>query len=80
MAGRLDAAARAESLASMDLAAVALTRYPPGLLAALERIDSSAATVSGGAAVVGSPLWISPPAPAQGPGSLAERIAALAEL
>jgi hypothetical protein len=64
----------------MDLAAVALTRYPPGLLAALERIDGSTARVAGVAAVVSSPLWISPPAPAQGPGSLAERVAALAEL
>lgn len=65
-----------------DRAAVTLTRYPPGLIGALEKMAER------GTAVTTSPsleaLWLASPRPASGPGSartaLRERIEALAEL
>lgn len=72
--------------AAADLAAVGLTRYPPGLVAALRRVATDPGGVhgSGGgsgapaaAAAVLGPLWFAPPGDAV---ALAERIEALEEL
>jgi heat shock protein HtpX len=61
-----------------DLAAVDLTRYPPGLISALERVKEAGSVVAS-ASVATAPLWI---APALGSGEppLEVRIAALREL
>ena len=61
-----------------DVAAVDLTRYPPGLIAALQRIQETGSAV-GSASEATAPLWI---APALGGGepALELRIAALREL
>jgi Zn-dependent protease with chaperone function len=64
-----------------DLGAVALTRYPPGLGAALRRIEAGRAggtpDVPAGAAASLGGLWLVPPGEAAG---LATRIETLAEL
>jgi heat shock protein HtpX len=49
-----------ESLA--DLRAVSLTRYPPGLVAALEVMAEAATDPPAGLSVAVLPLWIAPPA------------------
>ncbi len=69
--GRLAVATPAPDTAA-DLEAVAVTRYPPGLAAALESM------AAGGTAVPGSPpalagLWLANPAPA-GPGPASDRL------
>ena len=46
--------------AQVDLAAVALTRYPPALAAALEKVDAKGAAVSGQAATTAH-LWLADP-------------------
>ncbi|HET9078527.1 MAG TPA: M48 family metalloprotease [Acidimicrobiales bacterium] len=77
-------AVRADHDACADQGAVSLTRYPPGLAAALEKIERK------GPAVAGQPdwmahLWLADPRPAPsapGPGRLAlhDRVEALREL
>jgi heat shock protein HtpX len=62
-----------------DATGVRLTRYPPGLITALERLDgvaSDALTVPS----VSTPLWIIDPAPTSGRPTVAARVAALREL
>jgi heat shock protein HtpX len=63
-----------------DAEGVAITRYPPGLAAALEKVRASGATVRAGSPAT-SHLWVVPPggAPAVHP-PLEERIEALREL
>ena len=69
--------------AEVDLAAVALTRYPPALAAALEKVDAKGAAVSGQGATMAH-LWLADPsatpAPRRGRLTLRERIEALREL
>ncbi|MHB8466759.1 MAG: M48 family metalloprotease [Acidimicrobiales bacterium] len=60
-----------------DLAAVALTRYPPGLVAALGVIGAAGPAVPNGSAAVVAPLWIAAPSD---PGAIAIRVDALEEL
>lgn len=65
-----------------DLEAVSLTRYPPGLAAALEAMASAGTGVAGAASAVAG-LWLADPrpgAPGAGRLPLAERIQALREL
>lgn len=57
-----------------DMVAVSLTRYPPGLVTALEKMDRSATAV-GGASPGVDDLWLVPPGAA-----LDERIDVLREL
>lgn len=59
-----------------DASAVSMTRYPPGLIGALEKLQASDATVSGASRALAA-LWIEPPAP---PEILEQRIAVLREL
>lgn len=69
--------------ARADMAAVSLTRYPPGLVAALEKLRSDGTAVHS-AVQATAHLWIAPPlAPDRSPGDrppLGERIDALREL
>jgi heat shock protein HtpX len=70
--------ATATPAAAVDASGVAITRYPPGLVAALEKLRAAGTGVR-----VGSPatahLWVVPPDPSLHP-PLEERIAALREL
>ena len=65
-----------------DRAAVTLTRYPPGLIRALEKMEERGTTVAASPSL--DALWLASRRPAPAPGSarvpLAERIEALAEL
>lgn len=61
-----------------DLAAVDLTRYPPGLISALQRIQEAGSAVRS-ASEATAPLWIAP-ALGRGEPALEMRIAALREL
>ncbi|MBV8982679.1 MAG: M48 family metalloprotease, partial [Acidimicrobiia bacterium] len=61
---------------SADVNGVALTRYPPGLISALERIDASPTTVHSDSRAI-SHLWFASPAPHPG---LDERIRVLKDL
>lgn len=64
--------------AAEDLAAVTLTRYPPGLAAALRRIlDSGGPARAAGSDPVVDPLWLAMPAD---PAALAARAEVLEEL
>lgn len=88
---RLAVGRRRESLA--DLTGVSLTRYPPGLISALQKLRDQPTVVHSGAAATAH-LWIAPPVPRhEGEGRLAwlgrrfdthppveERIQALREL
>ncbi len=69
--------------AQMDQAAVALTRYPPALASALEKLDAKGAAVSGQPASMAH-LWLVDPSPAAGPRrgrlTVRERVEALREL
>jgi Zn-dependent protease with chaperone function len=69
--------------AQMDQAAVALTRYPPALASALEKLDAKGAAVAGQPAVMAH-LWLADPSPAaverRGRLTLHERVEALREL
>jgi len=68
-------------LAEADLEGVALTRYPPALAAALERIAAAGGTVRSRPSI--AHLWLDPPLPSADPlvrPPLEERIAALREL
>jgi hypothetical protein len=61
----------------VDLAAVALTRYPPGLLGALKVVAAAGVSAPAGASRVIGPLWLAPPGHDE---DLQGRIAALQEL
>jgi heat shock protein HtpX len=69
--------------AMADQGSVALTRYPPALAAALEKIESKGATVAGQPGHLAH-LWLADPRPSPPPGRgrlpLSERIEALREL
>ena len=60
--------------ALVDVAAVSLTRYPPGLLAALEKMNGVDTQVRGASPAIGH-LWLVPPGT-----QLEDRIDALREL
>ena len=63
---------------AVDASGVAITRYPPGLAAALEKLRADGASVRAGSAAT-SHLWVVPPDPTLQP-PLEERIEALREL
>jgi heat shock protein HtpX len=69
--------------AQADQAAVALTRYPPALASALDKLDAKGAAVSGQPASLAH-LWLVDPSPTAGPRrgrlTISERIEALREL
>jgi heat shock protein HtpX len=69
--------------AQADQAAVALTRYPPALASALEKLATKGAEVGGQPAALAH-LWLADPRPGATPGRgrlpLSERIEALREL
>lgn len=69
-----------------DLAAVGLTKYPPGLISALAVMDERGTRVAG-ATPASAPLWVADPSAGAGPADAAEpaeplalRIAVLQEL
>ena len=71
---------------TVDLAAVALTRYPPGLASALEKMAAAGTSLAPPAGSVAA-LWLADPRPSAASGAptpdrrpLAERVAALREL
>jgi heat shock protein HtpX len=63
---------------AVDASGVAITRYPPGLAAALEKLRADGASVRAGSAATAH-LWMVPPDPTLHP-PLEERIEALREL
>jgi heat shock protein HtpX len=71
--------ARPEREAKADLDAVALTRYPPGLLSALERIRDSDTELAGVPAALDA-LWLAPRQRPARQTALEARISALREL
>jgi heat shock protein HtpX len=80
-AGRLRRWVVGDAEAAADLAAVAVTRYPPGLAAGLEVVSAGGGRVATPPAV--AHLWLAPPLGAfpQSPGEgLPERVAFLREL
>ena len=81
LAGRLWSAQTAEALA--DLQAVGMTRYPPGLLAALEKLQADSSTMQPRSPSI-THLWLKPPETGGRGGEvtppLEERIEALKEL
>jgi heat shock protein HtpX len=76
-------AIRADRDAMADQGAVTLTRYPPALASALEKIDSKGSSVAGQPAYLAH-LWLADPRPSPPPSRgrlpLAERTEALREL
>ncbi|HWW53168.1 MAG TPA: M48 family metalloprotease [Acidimicrobiales bacterium] len=62
-----------------DLASVSLTRYPPGLISALERVRDDDERVGGVPTAMG-PLWFGPLDPEAGHEAVDKRIWALREL
>jgi heat shock protein HtpX len=69
-----------EPLTAMDRAAVGFTRYPPGLIGALEKMDSKGTHVKGSSRATAH-LWFADPGGVAEPvTSLKERIEALREL
>jgi heat shock protein HtpX len=66
------------SAVAVDASGVAITRYPPGLAAALEKLRADGASVRAGSAATAH-LWVVPPDPTLHP-PLEERIEALREL
>jgi Zn-dependent protease with chaperone function len=76
-------AVRPDRDSAADQGAISLTRYPPALASALEKIESKGAAVAGQPGQL-APLWLADPTPAPTPGGgrlpLPERIEALREL
>ncbi len=69
-----------EPITAMDRAAVSFTRYPPGLVGALEKLEAKGTGVPG-ASRANAPLWFADPGAGQGPVTgLKDRIEALREL
>ncbi|MGO9661454.1 MAG: hypothetical protein ACLQVK_22640 [Acidimicrobiales bacterium] len=70
----------AEPITAMDRAAVSFTRYPPGLIGALEKLEAKGTGVRG-ASRANAALWFADPGAGQGPVTgLKDRIEALREL
>jgi heat shock protein HtpX len=70
----------AEPITAMDRAAVSFTRYPPGLISALEKMAVSGTHVHGGSRATAH-LWFADPGGVAEPGTtLKDRIEALREL
>ena len=65
--------------AEIDEAGVALTRYPPALISALETMEGQGRTVAGVRSTMAH-LWLVDPMPGAGPGVVAERVLALRQL
>ena len=65
--GRVIALRPADRDAEADQAAVALTRYPPALASALEKLEAKGAAVAGQPATLAH-LWLADPAPGPAPG------------
>lgn len=63
-----------------DQSGVSLTRYPPGLIAALEKLRADGRAVTAASPGVVAPLWIESPVTAPDALALDERIEALREL
>jgi heat shock protein HtpX len=70
-----------EPVTALDRAAISFTRYPPGLIGALEKMEDKGTGVKG-ASPAAAHLWFADPGgPVRGPRtSLSDRIAALREL
>lgn len=69
-----------EPVTAMDRAAVNFTRYPPGLISALEKMMAKGTEVHGGARA-NAQLWFADPGGTRGPvTSLKDRVMALREL
>jgi heat shock protein HtpX len=69
-----------EPVTAMDRAAVSFTRYPPGLIGALEKMESKGTDVRGASRAT-APLWFADPGAGRGhPTQLKDRIEALREL
>jgi heat shock protein HtpX len=68
-----------ERVGRIDVGGCRITRYPPGFIAALERLASQSTQVAASPAGA-APLWLIPLAPAPGVPTLDERIAMLREL
>jgi heat shock protein HtpX len=78
VASWIRATATATPAVAVDASGVAITRYPPGLVAALEKLRADGAGVRAGTAATAH-LWVVPPGTTPHP-PLEERIAALREL
>jgi heat shock protein HtpX len=81
LASRLGSRGRPGDDVVLDRDAVGLTRYPPGLIAALRKLQDGATTVPGASVATGA-LWLADPFPPTRPGSaahtpIADRIEAL---
>ena len=63
-----------------DVTGVRLTRYPPGMIAALERLDNGGDATHLDATSASSPLWVVDPNGWSGRPELSARVAALREL
>jgi len=69
-----------EPITAMDRAAVSFTRYPPGLVSALEKMVTESTAVHGGARA-NAQLWFADPGGTKGPVTpLKDRVMALREL
>jgi heat shock protein HtpX len=69
-----------EPITAMDRAAVSFTRYPPGLIGALEKLEAKGTHVRGASRATAN-LWFADPGAGQGPvTSLKDRVEALREL
>ncbi len=68
-----------EPVTAMDRAAMSFTRYPPGLISALEKMEAKGTTVKG-VSRAAAHLWFADPGTRPSQTSLADRIAALREL
>src|SRR5579875_3670246 len=68
-----------EPVTAMDRAAMSFTRYPPGLIRALEKMEAKGTTVKG-VSRAAAHLWFADPGTRPSQTSLADRIAALREL
>lgn len=69
-----------EPVTAMDRAAVSFTRYPPGLISALEKMTAKGTEVHGGSRA-NAQLWFADPGGTKGPQtSLKDRVMALREL
>jgi heat shock protein HtpX len=69
-----------EPVTAMDRAAVSFTRYPPGLISALEKMEAKGTEVRGASRAT-APLWFADPGVGRAPvTSLKDRVEALREL
>ena len=68
-----------EPVTAMDRAAISFTRYPPGLVGALEKMEANGTGVRGVSRATAH-LWFADPGPGRFQTSLSDRVAALREL